>query len=58
MKRAPVIVTQLVHIQGPLKGEIQEFSEAAISIGRDPSNSVRFPKDLTTLSRKHAEIVR
>ena len=58
MKRAPAIVVQLVHIQGPLKGEIQEFSESAVSIGRDPSNHVRFPKDLTILSRKHAEIVR
>jgi pSer/pThr/pTyr-binding forkhead associated (FHA) protein len=58
MKRVPAIVVQLVHIQGPLKGEIQEFSESAISVGRDPSNHVQFPKDVTIISRKHAEIVR
>ncbi|MDY6952597.1 MAG: FHA domain-containing protein [Thermodesulfobacteriota bacterium] len=58
MKRPPLIVVQLVHIQGPLKGEIQEFSEPVISVGRHPSSHVQFPKDLTLISRKHAEIVR
>lgn len=58
MIRAPAIMVQLVHIQGPLKGEIQEFSDSAISIGRDPSSHVHFPKDLTIISRKHAQIVR
>lgn len=58
MKYPPAIVVQLVHIQGPLKGEIQEFSESAIYIGRDPSSHVHFPKDLTIISRKHAQIVR
>jgi len=58
MKSAPVIVVQLVHIEGPMKGEIQEFSESEISIGRHPSCQVQFPKDLTTISRKHAMIVR
>ncbi len=29
-----------------------------ISIGRHPSGHVHFPKDLTSISRKHAEIVR
>ncbi len=58
MKYPPAIVVQLVHIQGSLKGEIQEFSESAIYIGRDPSSHVHFPKDLTIISRKHAQIVR
>jgi len=58
MKYPPAIVVQLVHIQGPMKGEIQEFSESAISVGRDPSGHIHFPKDLTIISRKHAEIVR
>ncbi len=58
MKRPPVIIVQLVHILGPLKGEIQEFSEPVISIGRNPGSHLRFPADLTTVSRKHAEIVR
>ena len=58
MKKAPTIIIQLVHIQGPLKGEIQEFSENEVSIGRHPSCRVRFPKDLAIISREHARIVR
>jgi len=56
--KAPVIVVQLVHIYGPLKGEIQEFSESTISIGRHPSCHVLFPKNLAIVSRRHAQIVR
>lgn len=58
MKEPPVILVQLVHIQGPLMGQIQEFTEERITIGRHPSCSVRFPTDLTTISRTHAELVR
>jgi len=58
MKSPPNIVVQLVHIQGALKGEIQEFSDPIIFIGRDPSYHVHFPKDQTAISRKHAEIIR
>jgi pSer/pThr/pTyr-binding forkhead associated (FHA) protein len=58
MKTPPVIVMQLVHIFGPLKGEIQEFTDPVISIGRNPGCHLRFPAELTTISRKHAEIVR
>jgi pSer/pThr/pTyr-binding forkhead associated (FHA) protein len=41
-----------------MKSEIQEFSEPEISIGRQPSCHVQFPKDLAIISRKHARIVR
>jgi pSer/pThr/pTyr-binding forkhead associated (FHA) protein len=58
MKSVPVIKVQIVHILGPLKGQIQEFSDSEISIGRNPSCNVQFPKDLTILSRRHARIVR
>ncbi len=58
MKRPPVIIVQLIHIFGPMKGEIQEFSEGVICIGRHPSSTVHFPADLNIVSRKHAEIVR
>ncbi len=58
MKSVPVIVVQLIHIQGPMKGDIQEFTEADILIGRDPSCNLRFPADLNTISRKHARITR
>jgi pSer/pThr/pTyr-binding forkhead associated (FHA) protein len=41
-----------------LKGEIQEFTNPEISIGRHPSCQVQFPKDLKIVSRKHAQIIR
>ncbi len=58
MNAIPYIIVQLVHIEGPLKGEIQELSDAEIVIGRHPDCQVQFPKDATTLSRRHARIVR
>jgi pSer/pThr/pTyr-binding forkhead associated (FHA) protein len=58
MKLAPTITVQLVHIHGPMKGEIQEFSKDLITIGRLPASDLRVPVDLTIVSRKHAEIVR
>lgn len=58
MKRPPAIVVQLIHILGPRKGEIQEFREGIISIGRDYSSHVQFPSDLTSVSRRHADITR
>lgn len=58
MKRPPIIAVQLIHLSGPLKGQIQEFAEGSILVGRHPSCHVRFPADVTALSRTHAEIVR
>ena len=58
MKLPPIIIVQLVHISGPMKGEIQEFSESSITIGRNPSNHLKFPLDFTNISRNHAEIMR
>jgi len=58
MPQAPDIVVQLIHIQGPLRGEIQEFSGPEIAIGRHPSCHLQFPKDLAIISRNHARIVR
>ena len=60
MKNPPLIIVQLIHIQGPLplEGKEQEFSEPVILIGRHPSCHLRFPADLTHISRKHAEIIR
>jgi len=57
-KRPPQIVVQLVHIAGPMKGQIQNFTDSVITIGRHPSCKMRLPADLTTVSRQHAEIVR
>lgn len=54
----PSITVQIVHIEGPRRGQIDEFSEAQVSIGRDPSSRVAFPKDLRIVSRKHAVITR
>ncbi|MBI5590682.1 MAG: FHA domain-containing protein [Deltaproteobacteria bacterium] len=58
MKQPPVIVIQLIHMEGPLKGEIQEFSLPEIFIGRSATCNVCFPKDLAIVSRVHARIVR
>ncbi|BBO73307.1 hypothetical protein DSCW_07240 [Desulfosarcina widdelii] len=56
MPQMPNITIQLVHIQGPLKGQIQDFSEFPVHIGRHSTCQVRFEKGLTTISRKHARI--
>lgn len=58
MQTIPEIVVQLVHIEGPLKGEILEFSENEILIGRHPQCHLLFPPELDIISRKHARIVR
>ena len=58
MNTLPHIIVQLVHIEGPLKGEIQELTDTQITIGRHPDCQVRFPKEVVTLSRKHARIER
>ncbi|RPJ73125.1 MAG: FHA domain-containing protein [Desulfobacteraceae bacterium] len=58
MNRIPIIKVQIVHIVGPLQGQIQEFTDTEISIGRNPSCSICFPKDLAIISRRHARIVR
>lgn len=52
------IKVQLVHLDGPFKGEIQDFLEPIIGIGRHPDCQLVFPKDCTAISRKHAEIKR
>jgi len=51
-------IVQLVHIQGPFKGEIQEFGGDQITTGRNPQCTLKFPPDLAIVSRNHAEIVR
>jgi pSer/pThr/pTyr-binding forkhead associated (FHA) protein len=58
MADIPIIVIQIVHIDGPLKGEIQEFSDSEILIGRYPECHIQFHKDLRIVSRLHAKIVR
>lgn len=58
MKQPPTIIIQLVHIEGPLKGEIQDFPMPEVTVGRNPSCNVQFPKDLGVVSRQHARIVR
>ncbi len=58
MSSTPVIVIQIVHIQGALKGEIQDFTDSEITIGRHSKCHVRYPNDISTISRYHAKIVR
>ncbi len=54
----PDIKVQLVHIAGPLKGEISEFCQPIIALGRHPESQVVFPENSTAISRKHASILR
>ena len=58
MTSIPHITIQLVHIHGPLKGEIQELADPEIRMGRHPDCQVQFPKDVVTISRHHARIIR
>lgn len=58
MKQQPAIIVRLVHIDGPFKGNIDEFFESHLTIGRHPSCSVSFPQDQTLISRMHADLVR
>ncbi len=58
MKTAPVIIVQLIHIEGPLKGQIVELSDPEIKIGRHPSCQLKYPADLSIISREHAKITR
>lgn len=58
MKQAIPITVQLIHIHGPLKGEIQEFGGDEIVIGRHAACNLQFPQDQVAISRKHAVITR
>jgi len=58
MAHKPNIIVSIVHIEGPLKGEIQEFSDAEIRIGRNIGYHVQFPKEVLIVSRDHARIIR
>ena len=58
MKTAPVIIVQLIHIEGPLKGQIVELSDPVIKIGRHSSCQLKYPADLAIISREHAVITR
>lgn len=58
MNQVPSIIVQLVHIHGPMKGEIHEFAGNEIFIGRHPSCDLQFPRDIVAISRKHAHIIR
>ncbi len=56
--KPPAIKVEIIHIEGPLKGTIQEFFDPVIEIGRHPECHVCFPKDMNTISRKHVDIRR
>ena len=58
MAAAPSLMVQIIHMQGGLKGQIQEFVSDLITIGRVSVSSVRFPADEPGVSREHASIRR
>lgn len=55
---APEIVVQIVHIDGPRRGQIDEVSKDRITIGRNVKSDVCFPPDTLIVSRDHAVIER
>ncbi|MEW6490376.1 MAG: FHA domain-containing protein [Thermodesulfobacteriota bacterium] len=55
---ATEIAVQIVHIEGPRKGQIDEPAGPVITVGRSRDADVTFPADLRIVSRKHAEIRR
>ncbi len=58
MPQPPEIIVQIIHIEGPLKGRIQELNQNKLEIGRHNSCQIKFPADLIVISRKHATIER
>jgi len=54
----PEILVQIVHIDGPRRGNIDESDKDNLTIGRAPTSDVVFPADMRIVSRKHAEIIR
>ena len=58
MKQKPPITVRLVHIDGPFRGNIDEFQDSHLTIGRHPSCNICFPRDQTLISRMHADLVR
>jgi hypothetical protein len=58
MNSLPEFLIQLVHTQGPLKGEIQPFTDNSIRIGRNTDYEVTYPPDFLMVSRDHALIER
>jgi pSer/pThr/pTyr-binding forkhead associated (FHA) protein len=56
--KKPEIKIQLVHIDGPFKGEINEYLSPVVTLGRHPDCDVIFPEEQRGISRRHAEIRR
>ena len=56
MPLIPTVAVQLVHLQGPFKGQSNEFKDFPIHIGRHSSCQIRFGKEMSTVSRHHARI--
>ncbi len=56
--KKPEIKIQLIHLDGPFKGQIAEYLSEVVTFGRHPDCHVVFPEDLRGISRRHAEIRR
>ena len=56
--KIPEIKIELIHIDGPFKGEINEFFSPVVTLGRHPDCDVVFPEEMLSISRRHAEIRR
>jgi pSer/pThr/pTyr-binding forkhead associated (FHA) protein len=58
MTYVPSIVVRIVHIHGGLKGEIQEYFDNVLTVGRLPVCTIKFPAEEPGVSREHARIQR
>lgn len=56
--KIPDIKIELVHIDGPFKGQIHEYHSPVVTFGRHPDCNVVFPEEMRNISRRHAEICR
>lgn len=58
MTNVPSIAVRIIHIHGGLKGEIQEYFDDVLTIGRLPACTIKFPAAEPGVSREHARIQR
>jgi len=58
MASPPYILVQIIHMQGGLKGKIQESDANLITLGRSESCTIVFPPKEPGVSREHARIER
>ena len=52
----PNVTIQLMHLQGPFEGQVDEFKDFPIHIGRHSTCQICYGNEMTSISRHHAKI--